>query len=217
MPGDGWQKFANLRCYYTFMYTMSGKKLLFMGCEFGQGDEWNHNKSLDWHLLDYPLQRGLHTLIKDLNAVYRGNPALYQTDCMPEGFAWIDCHDSENSVISYIRRARDPNDFVVVICNFTPVVRHAYRVGVPEGGDYAEILNTDAACYEGSGVGNSGKVNAVQEEAHGFSYSLSLVLPPLCALILKPLLRAVAEPVELPADTDEAPVNEIPTGDAEEG
>ena len=217
MPGDGWQKFANLRCYYTFMYTMSGKKLLFMGCEFGQGDEWNHNKSLDWHLLDYPLQRGLHTLIKDLNAVYRGNPALYQTDCMPEGFAWIDCHDSENSVISYIRRARDPNDFVVVICNFTPVVRHAYRVGVPEGGDYAEILNTDAACYEGSGVGNSGRVNAVQEEAHGFSYSLSLVLPPLCALILKPLLRAVAEPVELPADTDEAPVNEIPTGDAEEG
>jgi 1,4-alpha-glucan branching enzyme len=217
MPGDGWQKFANLRCYYTFMYTMSGKKLLFMGCEFGQGDEWNHNKSLDWHLLDYPLQRGLHTLIKDLNKVYKSNPALYQTDCMPEGFAWIDCHDSENSVISYIRRGRDPNDFVVVICNFTPVVRHAYKVGVPVGGDYAEILNTDAACYEGSGVGNSGRVQAGPEEAHGLPYSLSLVLPPLSALILKPLTRALAEPVEASADTTEAPVSEPQAVDAKEG
>jgi 1,4-alpha-glucan branching enzyme len=217
MPGDGWQKFANLRCYYTFMYTMSGKKLLFMGCEFGQGDEWNHNKSLDWHLLEYPLQRGLHTLIKDLNTVYRANPALYQTDCMPEGFAWIDCHDSENSVISYIRRGRDPNDFVVVICNFTPVVRHAYKVGVPEGGDYAEILNTDAACYEGSGVGNSGRVQAVHDEAHGYPYSLSLVLPPLSALILKPLQRAVAAPAEASADATDTPGTENQAVDADQG
>jgi 1,4-alpha-glucan branching enzyme len=212
MPGDGWQKFANLRCYYTFMYTMSGKKLLFMGCEFGQGDEWNHNKSLDWHLLEYPLQRGLQTLIRDLNTLYRSNPALYETDCVPEGFTWIDCHDSENSVISYIRRGRDPSDFVVVICNFTPVVRHAYRIGIPQGGDYAEVLNTDAACYEGSGVGNRGRVVAEQEEAYGYPYSLSLVLPPLAALILKPYPR-----VEQAASAVEAPANEIPAGDAEEG
>jgi 1,4-alpha-glucan branching enzyme len=211
MPGDGWQKFANLRCYYTFMYTMSGKKLLFMGCEFGQGDEWNHNKSLDWHLLEYPLQRGLQTLIRDLNTLYRSNPALYETDCVPEGFTWIDCHDSENSVISYIRRGRDPSDFVVVICNFTPVVRHAYRIGIPQGGDYAEVLNTDAACYEGSGVGNRGRVGAEQEEAHGYPYSLSLVLPPLAALILKPYSRMEQAAVA------EAPANEVPAGDAEEG
>ena len=217
MPGDGWQKFANLRCYYTFMYTMSGKKLLFMGCEFGQGDEWNHNKSLDWHLLDYPLQRGLQTLVRDLNMIYRSNPALHQADCAPEGFAWIDCHDSENSVISYIRRAQDPNDFVVVVCNFTPVVRHAYRIGVPEGGDYAEILNTDAACYEGSGVGNSGRVTAQQEEAHGHPYSLSLVLPPLAALIFKLYPRAGAQPAEEPGNVEETATDEIPAGDAKEG
>jgi 1,4-alpha-glucan branching enzyme len=186
MPGDGWQKFANLRTYYTFMFTMSGKKLLFMGCEFGQGDEWNHNKSLDWHLLDYPLQKGMQSLVRDLNHLYRSQPSLYETDCMPEGFSWIDCHDSENSTISYIRHAKDPSDFIVVICNFTPVVRHSYRVGVPKSGPYAEIINTDASCYEGSGIGNAGRVNAEEYGFHGRPYSLCLTLPPLAAIILKP-------------------------------
>ena len=186
MPGDGWQKFANLRCYLAFMWTMSGKKLLFMGCEFGQGDEWSHSKSLDWHLLEYPLQRGMQTLVRDLNTIYKSNPALYEHDCAPEGFSWIDCHDSDNSVISYIRRGKRPDDYVVVICNFTPVVRYDYRIGVPQGGPYAEILNTDAACYEGSSVGNGGRVDALPIEAHGHRYSISVVLPPLATLIFKP-------------------------------
>ncbi len=189
MPGDGWQKFANLRSYLTFMYTMTGKKLLFMGGEIGQGDEWNHNKSLDWHLLEYPLQSGVQSLVRDLNTLYRGEPALHEQDCVPEGFSWIDCHDSDNSIISFLRMAKDPNDFVVAICNFTPLVRHDYRIGVPRGGAYAEILNTDASCYEGSGVGNAGRVEAEALEAHGRPFSLNLVLPPLAALVLKPLER----------------------------
>ena len=128
MPGDSWQKFANLRTYLTFMYMMSGKKLLFMGIEIGQGDEWDHNHSLDWHLLEYPLQKGIQTLVRDLNHLYRSHPALYELDCLPEGFSWIDCHDSDNSVISFIRRGKNPDDFVAIICNFTPVVRD----GVPD-------------------------------------------------------------------------------------
>ena len=186
MPGDSWQKFANLRCYLSFMWTMSGKKLLFMGCEFGQGEEWQYAKSLDWHLMEYPLQNGVHSLVRDLNNLYRSQPALYETDCFPEGFSWIDCHDSDNSVISYIRKAADADDFVVVICNFTPVVRKSYRIGVPQDGPYAELLNTDAVCYAGSGVGNSGRVDADIIGAHGFMYSLVLDLPPLATLVLKP-------------------------------
>jgi 1,4-alpha-glucan branching enzyme len=197
MPGDSWQQFANLRCYYTFMWTMSGKKLLFMGCEFGQGDEWNHNKSLDWHLLAYPYQQGVQALVRDLNNVYRSQPALYQTDCFPEGFQWVDCHDSDNSIISYLRLASDPEDFVVVVCNFTPVVREGYRIGVPKGGPYTELLNTDASCYAGSGVGNAGRVDAEPIEAHGRPFSLALNLPPLGALILKPF------PSEPPAVIEE--------------
>jgi len=209
MPGDSWQKFANVRCYFAFMWTMSGKKLLFMGCEFGQGDEWNHNKSLDWHLLDFPLQKGVQSLVRDLNMLYRSQPALYQTDCFGEGFQWIDCHDSDNSIISYVRIARDPDDMVVVVCNFTPVVRKGYRLGVPKGGSYAELLNTDADCYAGSGVGNSGRVEAEAWEAHGRPFSLVLDLPPLGALVLKPdytpkpVVEAEPEVVLLAAsDTD---------------
>jgi 1,4-alpha-glucan branching enzyme len=186
MPGDSWQKFANLRCYYAFMYTMSGKKLLFMGGEFGQGDEWQYNKSLDWHLLDYPLQQGVLALVRDLNNLYRSQPSLYETDCFPEGFSWIDCHDSDNSVISYLRFAKDPEDFVVVVCNFTPVVRQGYRIGVPREGAYSEVLNTDASCYAGSGVGNSGRVDAQPFSSHGRPFTLLLNLPPLGTLILKP-------------------------------
>ena len=218
MPGDGWQQFANLRCYLTFMWTMSGKKLLFMGCEFGQGDEWQHDKSLDWHLLGFPLQQGVHALVRDLNALYRSQPALYETDCFPEGFAWIDCHDSDNSVISYIRRAKDPDDVIVVVCNFTPVVRESYRIGVPFDGAYAEVLNTDAACYAGSGVGNAGRVDADLIGAHGYPYSLTLAVPPLAAVVLKPFPReraviehAAAEEI---AGRDDDTKTEAAAGDA---
>jgi 1,4-alpha-glucan branching enzyme len=214
MPGDGWQKFANLRCYYTFMYTMSGTKLLFMGGEFGQGDEWNHNKSLDWHLLEYPLQRGVHSLVRDLNHLYLREPALYETDSLPEGFSWIDCHDSDNSVISYIRKAKDPGDFLVIVCNFTPVVRRGYRFGVPRGGSYSELLNTDSAYYEGSGVGNAGRVEAELEGAHGYPFSLSLVLPPLAAVVLKPIVEAPpAVALEQPAEVEAKPEAAIVQGD----
>jgi 1,4-alpha-glucan branching enzyme len=205
MPGDGWQQFANLRTYLAFMFTMSGKKLLFMGCEFGQGDEWKYNQSLDWHLLQYPLQQGVHALVRDLNLLYRSEPALYQSDCFPEGFTWIDCHDSDNSVISYIRRARDPDDFVVVVCNFTPVVRHAYRIGVPKDGVYLEILNTDATCYGGSGVGNAGRVEAEGQGSHGYPHALTLAVPPLGAVVLKPLRpEPVPEPMPEPEEAEEA-------------
>jgi 1,4-alpha-glucan branching enzyme len=213
MPGDSWQKFANLRCYFTFMWTMSGKKLLFMGGEFAQGDEWNHNKSLDWHLLEYPLQQGVHGLIRDLNNLYRSQPSLYETDCFPEGFQWIDCHDSDNSIISYLRFAKDPDDFLVVVCNFTPVVRESYRVGVPKPGIYVELLNTDAGCYQGSGIGNAGRVDAVESAFHGRPCSLNLRLPPLGAIVLKwvrpePVVVSEPEPAveEAPAAEAGAPV-----------
>ena len=204
MPGDSWQQFANLRCYFTFMWTMSGKKLLFMGCEFGQGDEWNYTKSLDWHLLQYPYQQGLQMLVRDLNALYRSNPSLYETDCFPEGFQWIDCHDSDNSIISYVRLARNPEDFLVIVCNFTPVVRRGYRLGVPKGGPYTEVLNTDAGFYAGSGVGNAGRVDAEQHEAHGRPFSLVLDLPPLGSLVLKPFPPAAPEVEVIETEADQA-------------
>jgi 1,4-alpha-glucan branching enzyme len=187
MPGDPWQRFANLRCLYTYMYGHPGKKLLFMGGEFGQWREWDHEQSLDWHLLeDGPLHRGMQRLARDLNQVYRSQPALYEADSDPAGFQWIDCHDWEQSVVSFLRRAKDPEDFVVVICNFTPVPRHGYRIGVPVGGRYRELLNSDAAMYGGAGLGNLGGITAERIGHHGQPFSLALTLPPLGGLILKP-------------------------------
>lgn len=186
MPGDRWQKFANLRAYYGFLYTQPGKKLLFMGGEFGQAREWNHDESLDWHLLDEPMHSGIQNLVRDLNRLYAGTAALYERDCEAEGFSWIDCNDAGASVISYLRRGADPEDFVVVICNFTPVVRRGYRIGVPRAGIYREILNTDSTHYGGSDVGNGGAVKARRVGAHGLPASLSLTLPPLAVLVLKP-------------------------------
>ena len=186
MPGDHWQKFANLRAYFAFMYTQPGKKLLFMGGEFAQQREWNHDESLDWHLVDDPLHAGVQKLVCDLNRLYRGTSALHERDCEQEGFSWIDCNDAESSVISYIRRAADPDDFAVVVCNFTPVMRSAYRIGVPRTGEYLEILNTDSTHYGGSNVGNSGRVTAEQVAAHGHAQSLVLTLPPLATLVLRP-------------------------------
>ena len=189
MPGDRWQKFANLRCYLAFMYTQPGKKLLFMGGEFAQEREWNHDESLDWHLLGDPMHVGVQALVRDLNHIYRGTPALHEHDCESEGFSWIDCNDAEAGVISYLRRAADPADFAAIVCNFTPVVRRGYRIGVPRAGDYRELVNTDSRHYGGGDVGNAGRVVAEPVPAHGHAQSLVVTLPPLATLVFKPDLN----------------------------
>lgn len=185
MSGDDWQKFATLRAYYAFMWSQPGKKLLFMGGEFAQWREWDHNGSLDWHLLEYEPHKGMQTLIRDLNYLYRSIPALHQLDNEPGGFEWVEPNDVENSVISYIRKAKDGSAPVLIVCNFTPVVRYDYRVGVPEHGYWREIVNTDAALYGGSDVGNGGGVRSVEEPSHGRPYSVSLTMPPLATVMLR--------------------------------
>jgi len=190
MAGDRWQKFANLRAYYVFMYASPGKKLLFMGGEFAQEREWNHQQSLDWHLLDDSLHAGVQRLVWDLNRLYRNTPALHQQDCVAAGFEWIDGSDELNSVLAFMRRAKAPDDYVVVVCNFTPQVRREYRVGVPEGGAYAEVINSDSGAYGGSNVGNMGRIQAEAMPWQGRPYSLNLVLPPLSVLILRPVRHA---------------------------
>jgi 1,4-alpha-glucan branching enzyme len=184
MPGDEWQRFANLRAYYGFMYGHPGKKLLFMGGEIAQQREWNHDQSLDWHLLNQPLHRGVQTLVKDLNRIYREQPALHELDFRHEGFEWIDWQDADNSVFCWLRRAGD-GAFVVCISNFTPLVRAGYRIGVPNAGVYAELINTDDAGYGGSGVGVHGELHTQNFAAHGRQHSLQLDLPPLATLMLK--------------------------------
>jgi 1,4-alpha-glucan branching enzyme len=183
MPGDQWQRFANLRAYYGFMYGHPGKKLLFMGGEIAQSAEWNHDQSLDWHLLQYPEHGGVQSLVRDLNHVYKQTPALYEQDFNGEGFEWIDHQDADSSVLAWLRRTRD-GDFVVCICNFTPLVRKAYRVGVPQAGHYSVLLNTDDEKYAGSGAGPTGTVQTQQAGAHGRPYSLQIDLPPLATLML---------------------------------
>jgi 1,4-alpha-glucan branching enzyme len=185
VPGDVWQKAATLRVLYTFMFAHPGKKLLFMGLEFGQWHEWRHDVSLDWHLIDEPLHAGLQRHIADLNRVYRHERALHEVDFDPAGFSWIDCNDWDSSVISFVRRGHDPREFVIAVLNWTPVVRTGYRIGVPEMGYYRELLNSDAAYYGGSNVGNRGGVDAEPVPAHGHAQSLSLTLPPLGAMLLK--------------------------------
>jgi len=186
MPGDRWQKFANLRAYYGFMWAHPGKKLLFMGGEFAQKAEWNHDHSLDWHLLDDGMHRGVKTLIGDLNRLYRKTPALHAFDTEARGFEWVDASDNEASVISFLRLGADDDAPVLVVCNFTPVPREHYRVGVPQGGRWIERLNTDSKDYGGSGVGNGGAVEADPKPWHGRPYSLNLTLPPLTTLLLEP-------------------------------
>ncbi len=186
MPGDEWQKFANLRLLYGYMFTHPGKKLLFMGSEFGQWSEWWHETSLDWHLLQFAPHAGLMRWVRDLNTYYRGQPALFQVDSDPGGFEWVDCHDHERSVISFLRRGRDQGDIVLVVCNFTPVLRANYRVGVPSGGYWEETLNSDAPLYGGGGQGNMGSVEASPLPMHGRPHSLNLLLPPLGIVVLKP-------------------------------
>jgi 1,4-alpha-glucan branching enzyme len=185
MPGDRWQKFANLRAYFGFMWTHPGKKLLFMGGEIAQPREWNHDQSLDWHLLGDPSHRQIQALVKDLNRLYCELPALHYHDCDPAGFEWIDATDADNSTYAYMRRGRAEDSPVLVICNFTPVVRHEYRIGVPHAGRWVERLNTDAALYGGSNVGNTGGVIAEPTPWQGRSASLKLTLPPLSTLVFE--------------------------------
>ncbi|MEC4676874.1 MAG: 1,4-alpha-glucan branching protein GlgB, partial [Nitrospirota bacterium] len=176
MPGDRWRQFANLRLFYGYMYSHPGKKLLFMGGEFGQWDEWKFNRSLDWHLLELEDHRKLWNYVRDLNGIYSSEPALYEVDFDQKGFEWIDFRDTDNSVLSFIRRAGNPDDHIVVVCNFTPVPRFNYRIGVPEKCFYREILNSDSEEYYGSSLGNSGGVNSSDVPWHGRQYSMELVL-----------------------------------------
>jgi 1,4-alpha-glucan branching enzyme len=186
MAGDYWQKFANLRSLYAFMWAHPGKKLLFMGGEIGQWNEWNHDTSLDWGLLDFPLHAGVRDLVRDLNGVYRSNPALHQVDFEPAGFEWVAADDAECSVVAFVRWSRDRSRALLYVGNFTPVVRHGYRIGVPMAGMYRERLNTDSQHYGGSNVGNGFEPLFAEEiAAHGRSLSLNLTLPPLAALYLE--------------------------------
>ncbi len=186
MPGDDWQRFANLRSLYGFMWAYPGKKLLFMGGEFGQSGEWNHDRSLDWHLLDAgPYHRGVQALVRDLNRLYRDEPALHALDHDPAGFAWMDCNDADQSVISFCRFPAAGGAPVLCVANFTPVPRQGYRVGVPHPGQWVEVLNTDGARYGGSDVGNGGGVWAEPVPAHGQPCSLRLTLPPLGVVLFR--------------------------------
>jgi len=185
MPGDEWQKFANLRAYYGFMWAHPGKKLLFMGGEVGQWQEWNFDAGLEWDALKAVSHQGLQRLVRDLNKLYKNEPALYENDFEASGFAWLDASDTENNVLSFIRKAKSSDEFLVVVSNFTPVPRHGYRIGVPHDGLYCEIFNSDSEHYWGSNVGNKGRQTADSRPMHGHPQSLSLTLPPLATIILK--------------------------------
>ncbi|WP_020473300.1 1,4-alpha-glucan branching protein GlgB [Zavarzinella formosa] len=184
MPGDDWQKFANLRLLYGYMFGQPGKKLLFQGCEWGQWREWQHDTSLDWHQRQFPPHAGMERWITDLNTTYRAEPALHNGDCRAGGFEWVDCDDAPSSTLSFLRIG-DDGRFILVICNFTPVPRENYRVGVPHGDFWRELLNSDATVYWGSGIGNAGGVLAEAEPWHGRPYSLTLTIPPLGVLFFK--------------------------------
>jgi 1,4-alpha-glucan branching enzyme len=185
MPGDDWQKFANLRLLFGYMYALPGKKLLFMGGEFGQRSEWNHDESLEWHLLHYAPHEGLHRWVKDLNLAYRSEDALNELDFESAGFEWIDCNDTQQSVMSFIRRGSSSGTQILVALNFTPVPHMGYRIGVPHLGQWREILNSDAKEYEGSGMGNFGSVRANDIRTHGRPASIKVTLPPLAAVFFR--------------------------------
>jgi 1,4-alpha-glucan branching enzyme len=185
MPGDEWQRFANLRLLFAYMFAQSGKKLIFMGCEFGQVSEWSHDRSLDWDVLQYPVHHGLMKWVEQLNRVYRSEPALHWFDNDPKGFEWVDCNDAPMSVVSLLRMGENSENPILIACNFTPVPRLGYMVGVPMGGYWKEILNSDGSEYGGSNMGNAGGAEALPEKTHGRPYALRLTLPPLAALFLK--------------------------------
>jgi 1,4-alpha-glucan branching enzyme len=185
MPGDEWQQFANLRAYLAYMWTHPGKKLFFMGGEFAQRQEWNHNASLDWHLLQYPYHSGVQQLVRDINHVYRQVPALHQLDCDGNGFEWLDVENSQHSILAFLRRGKPGCAPALVVVNFTPTPHFNYQVGVPQGGFYQEHLNTDAEKYAGSNMGNGGGVEAQMGEFRNQPYHLSLTLPPLALLVFE--------------------------------
>ncbi len=185
MPGDEWQQFANLRAYYGFMWAHPGKKLLFMGCEFAQGKEWNHDVALDWFHLNNPLHQGVQQVVKDLNTMYKSTPALYQKDCEADGFDWLDHENAAQSIFSFVRYGEDRNHPVLVVCNFTPQTHHGFRIGAPVAGEYQEILNTDAAIYGGSNQGNAGRVCSETVTFNGHNHSLIITVPPLSTLVFE--------------------------------
>jgi 1,4-alpha-glucan branching enzyme len=186
MPGDTWQRFANLRLLYAWQYAHPGKKLLFMGSEFGQWNEWSEAGQLDWMLLDFPIHDSVRLLVGDLNRLYRNEPALHEFDFDPRGFQWIDCHDADQSVLSFVRRGSGPAEQMVVLLNFTPVPRKGYRIGVPAAGAWCEVLNTDSMYYGGSNLGNGQPLHSQNTPWMGFEHSIEVTLPPLAALFLKP-------------------------------
>ncbi|MCX8129878.1 MAG: 1,4-alpha-glucan branching protein GlgB [Clostridia bacterium] len=189
MPGDYWQKFAGLRNSYGFMYGHQGKKLMFMGCEFGQFIEWKYKTGLDWLLLDYDMHRKMQAYVRDLNRLYRTEKALYEVDFSYDGFEWIDCNDSDHSIVSFLRKGKDWHDMLIFVCNFTPVVYDHYRIGVPFDCYYEEILNSDSEIYGGSNVGNCGGLQAEEIATHGKPYSVGMRIPPLATVVLKPKLQ----------------------------
>jgi len=185
MPGDLWQRFANVRALYGYMHGHPGKKMLFMGGEFGQWSEWNHDTSLEWHLLQFEPHSGLQRLVRDLNWLHHNERALHEVDHDWTGFQWIDFNDAQHSVIAFLRKAKDSTDQIVCVCNFTPVPRSNYRLGVPQEGFYRELINTDSAIYGGSNMGNSGGGHSTSVPSHGLPHSLVLTLPPLSVLFFK--------------------------------
>ncbi len=185
MPGDKAQRFANLKLLFGYLYGHPGKKLIFMGGEFGQKREWDHDRNLDWHLLDQPIHAGLRLWVGDLNRFYRSEEALYKGDFDEKGFEWIDCHDHQQSVLAFLRKSEHSDTTLIFLFNFTPVTRIDYRIGLPSGGYWQEVLNSDALQYEGSGKGNFGGRNAEKIPCHSRPYSLSLMLPPLATLVFK--------------------------------
>ena len=208
MPGDAWRMFANLRALYGYMYGHPGRKLMFMGDEFGQWREWNHDTQLDWHLTSEPMHAGLQRWVRDLNALYAKEPALSERDDSPEGFEWIDCNDHEGNVVSFVRRAADSTDMLLFAFNFSAVPRYDYRVGAPVAGTWTEILNSDGKEYGGAGMGNFGAVETTDEPKHGRAHSVSLTLPPLAVVAFRAPRQSgdqggsVVEPVSaVPAET----------------
>jgi 1,4-alpha-glucan branching enzyme len=202
MPGDEWRRFANVRAFLSYMFGHPGKKLLFMGCDIGQTEEWNHDVSLPWHLLQWAPHYTLQNFVKELNWLYRREPAMFQVDNDFSGFEWIDFRDAESSIISFLRYAKDRDDFLVFACNFTPIPRHNYRIGVPRAGYYQEIFNSDAEMFGGSNLGNGGAAHADEIPDHGRPASISITLPPLGVVIFKPqpLQGEVSKAPTQPAD-----------------
>jgi 1,4-alpha-glucan branching enzyme len=186
MPGDPWQKLANLRALYAYMWAHPGKKLLFMGGELAQEQEWSHDRSLDWHLLERPAHSGVQALVRDLNRIYRKEPALWEIDHDPAGFRWLEANDASSNALAFMRLSREGKRKLVCVCNFSPVPRHGYRLGLPVGGRWRELLNTDSTLYGGSGVGNLGTVEAEERRWHEQPYSAEVTLPPLSVVWLVP-------------------------------